>query len=341
MYISFTGTVSTAANTGLQQLKATALARRREGLRPGTQSNYMSSITLFLQFCAVYNIPFSSPVSQDLAAFTEFLLLGNRQTSTIKNYMSAVRAFNAWWEKDSVLHIFASHNWSLTRRGLTNTVRPTRITRTAVSIEDLSHLMTACDSHSQGPVLKCAISLAFFLYLRISNLAPKAGETFDHTRHSTGGDITETKDGYVFLLKWSKTRQHSHNTQQIPIPDLGDTPSNPLAAWRQYREAIGFFATHKAPLLLHTGPLAGRPVTIQGLRDQFASVLALARLRHKGYMFHSLRRGGASFSFQAGVPLQDIKEHGTWTSEAVHRYLVTSRPFNSTVVRAFTRELHV
>jgi hypothetical protein len=36
---------------------------------------------------------------------------------------------------------------------------------------------------------------------------------------------------------------------------------------------------------------------------------------------HSFRRGGASFAFQAGVPVEVIKLLGDWKSDAFFRYL--------------------
>ena len=37
--------------------------------------------------------------------------------------------------------------------------------------------------------------------------------------------------------------------------------------------------------------------------------------------FHSFRRSGGTFAVNANVPMQTIKSHGTWTSNAVWRYI--------------------
>ena len=43
---------------------------------------------------------------------------------------------------------------------------------------------------------------------------------------------------------------------------------------------------------------------------------------------------GASFCFQAGVPLEHIKKHGTWMSHAVDRYLLQHHAFQTPLAQA-------
>ena len=76
-------------------------------------------------------------------------------------------------------------------------------------------------------------------------------------------------------------------------------------------------------------------VTVPMLRIMMRRAAHLAGLSEFGYTPHSLRRGGASFSYLAGVPLDHIKFHGTWTSNAVEGYLVSQPRFNTPVAQAF------
>ena len=39
------------------------------------------------------------------------------------------------------------------------------------------------------------------------------------------------------------------------------------------------------------------------------------------FTFHSFRRSGATFAYNAHVSIQQIKRHGTWSSECVWRYI--------------------
>ena len=183
---------------------------------------------------------------------------------------------------------------------------------------------------------------SLFWYLRISNITPPSANKYDQSCHSTIADVVPTSDGLVFHLKWSKTRQHGVPVQQIPIPSLGNSPVCPVRAWQQYESEINHFGPPpNVPLLLSLLPTPGFVISAPAFRAQFRLLLQRANLGRFGYTPHSLRRGGASHSFQAGVPLQARKRHGTWVSNAVDLYLLSSPPFHTPVVRAFQRDLSV
>jgi integrase len=53
--------------------------------------------------------------------------------------------------------------------------------------------------------------------------------------------------------------------------------------------------------------------------------LAAKKLKfQQNITFHSLRRSAASLAFKAGVPLDQIKAQGFWSSEAIWSYIETS-----------------
>ena len=39
------------------------------------------------------------------------------------------------------------------------------------------------------------------------------------------------------------------------------------------------------------------------------------------YTFHAFRHSGASLAYKIDTPIKEIKEHGTWTSDCVWRYI--------------------
>lgn len=57
----------------------------------------------------------------------------------------------------------------------------------------------------------------------------------------------------------------------------------------------------------------------------FKSLFQLAGLDFRLYGSHSARRGGATAAFEAGVSVEMIKQHGSWQSNAVERYLRPSQ----------------
>ena len=115
----------------------------------------------------------------------------------------------------------------------------------------------------------------------------------------------------------------------IPLSSLSDQRICPVAAWDLYRHMLpGINPSKTTPLLLTTAPPIGKTISASTLRAMFHRATQIAGLSDRNYTPHSLRRGGASFCFQAGVPLEHIKKHGTWSSQAVDRYLLQHQAFH-------------
>ena len=183
---------------------------------------------------------------------------------------------------------------------------------------------------------KIALLFGFMGYLRVSNLAPNTITDFDKLRHTTWGDIWPSNYGIIFSLKWSKTRQCATNTVSIPLPALGESELCPLRAWREYSSRLtGVDITPETPILLSMVHPIGKPITVPVIREFMRRAAEAVGLSAQAYTPHSLRRGGASFSFNMGVPLEFIKFHGTWESNAVNAYLTGQPRFNTPVARAF------
>ena len=57
------------------------------------------------------------------------------------------------------------------------------------------------------------------------------------------------------------------------------------------------------------------------VRKVLSKINVALGLHPNHFTFHSFRRSGATFAFNAHVPIQDIKRQGTWTSECVWKYI--------------------
>ena len=326
---------------GIQTLNLyeAARKRRREAHRPGTRRNLAACQKLYLQFCLVYEVNILQPSTDDLAAFAEWLITANLAPSTIKNYLSAIKGLYLLWNIKPIIDIFESYAWSLTLRAIPFANRSPATVRPSMTFDHLLALVRVCSHPSTWP-LRVALSFGFLGYLRVSNLAPQTPSTFDQTRHTTWGDVVPTKDGIMLSLKWTKSRQTSDEAAPIPLPVILESEICPLSNWTEYVRRLAHLSpTHSTPLLLTTHPPVGRVITISALRALLRGAAEAAGLSHFHYTPHSLRRGGAAFSFSAGVPLEHIKYHGTWQSSAVDRYLQGTPRFHTPVAAAFASAL--
>ena len=76
-------------------------------------------------------------------------------------------------------------------------------------------------------------------------------------------------------------------------------------------------------------------ISASRFRAMFSGVVLATGLSGQGLMPHSLRRGGVTSSFLAGVPMAHIKTHGTWRSSAVEGYLLQAPRFDTQVANDF------
>ena len=236
----------------------------------------------------------------------------------------------------SVVKDVASPAWTLTLRAISYSAGPQPDHRSAVTKEDLIRLVAVCNTDPSLVPLRVALVFGFLGYLRISNMAPPTAQSFDATRYSSWAYVRPCKQGLLLDLKWTKTLQAQHRETTIPLTALLDQRICPVAAWNLYRHMLpGVIPSKTTPLLLTTAPPVGKTI----FRAMFHRATQAAGLTDKNYTPHSLRRGGASFCFQAGVPSEHIKKHGTWSSQAVDRYLLQHQAFQNPVAQAFRQEL--
>ena len=178
-----------------------------------------------------------------------------------------------------------------------------------------------------GTVVKFAILLGFYGMLRQSNLAPPNPKTFDPHRHTCRGDVFLHPPGLVILIKWSKCNQRRESQQVIPIAQM---PGHPLCPKQAYIDMLADTPNQdpNSPLLQIPGKPLGKsksPFTVSQLRVCFTTIMDSLCYNHKQYSLHSLRRGGATLAFKAGVSYIHIKRHGGWASDAFWQYITTAR----------------
>lgn len=168
-----------------------------------------------------------------------------------------------------------------------------------------------------------ACLVAFYSFFRKSNLLIPSIDVFDPLRHLCASDVEFTPDGVILSVRWSKVIQFQERTLHIPLPRIPDSvfcPSNAL---------LGLFIecpapSRPVPLFRYNEGKSCLPLTQPLFTDRLHSVLKTLGLPHDRYSNHSLRRGGASYALNCGLPVDLIKLQGDWKSNACERYLEPS-----------------
>ena len=173
--------------------------------------------------------------------------------------------------------------------------------------------MKTCGALEHPIVYKALYVFTYFSFLRMSNILPHSTTAYDFTRHISRGDIIFSQTGVTIIIKWSKTIQNRKDIRTISIPALGRSPLCPIAAITNLLHTYPgsdndplFRIYNKQRLLVLTDSMARKHL------KKISQILNL----HPHLTFHTFRKATSTWAFHHGVPLEHIKNHGTWKSDA-------------------------
>ena len=144
-----------------------------------------------------------------------------------------------------------------------------------------------------GPALQVCLTFGFFTMVRKSNLVPLSAAQFGPSLHTCRGDILMAPLGLQILVWWTKTHQSVGRAPVLPIPELPEHPTDPVAAYLLLLAASPTTSADQ-PLLtyLHWGccTMVTIPILSQALATLPQGLLYDTSL----FSLHSLCRGGAT-----------------------------------------------
>ena len=266
----------------------------------------------------------------------EFLRKNGFSQANISNYMAGIRAMY-------ILHglntsPFKDDRLSLFIKSLKINVPFAPKIHSMVSIELLDKIIMVCDHLPHPQVFKALYLFAFFSFLRQSNMLPHSPKQFDLTRHLTRGDLIFSKYSAVIIIKWSKTIQSRKNFTTITIPSLGSSPLCPIAALQAMYRAIPLGKNSPLFCCRTNGKVA--PLSDSTAQKHLKKISLFLNI-NPPLTFHAFRRSGTTWASVNGVPLQEIIHHGTWSSNAVWKYIQSAPLSSSAVSSTFHQHLQL
>lgn len=286
---------------------------------PSTLRTRNSQWTKFLDFCMDNNLAPLPALETTVARFLYYMSLSCTYT-TVNNYLSAIMVlhrffgFEANYRNSYYLELLLTGicSNSPAGRGPKDCLSPSQLKTmySNINFNDINHhTMWAC------------LILGFRSLLRKLNLVPVSAKDLTHVVRRS--DINFSSEGLRLTVRSSKTRKRNVNDLVIPV---SFTKSSPCFC------AASMLATHisRTPRpaddpLFYKIDKAGRWSPLL-YKDLLCFIKGLAKCIQKNPSdlgTHSMRRNGATFLSQIGVPLHEIKTVGDWKSLAVLAYLVT------------------
>ena len=297
--------------------------------RPSTVSARNGHFRTFLAFLTFLQLPIVINV-HNILIFLEYLHNNTISPKVIRNYLSSISALALHFNLDPRPTKYEMVLRFLRSISINSIFSPTP--RGIFSIEMLYHISLACDILPDPILYRSIFLLAYFGFLRMSNIAPHSLAAFDSSKHFLQQDLRFFPPGTHLIIKWTKTLQDnkSHHVIQIPsIQNIFLCPVRALQALLKSRPLLPSF-----PLFAHFSYPHHRVIDTH-IRNALKKVLAFKNFPLKGFGFNTFRRSGATFAFDYNVALQNIMAHGLWRSLAVWTYLQNASQAPSIIPTTF------
>ena len=316
-------------------LTSLATSRLTNAFCQSTKRAYATLFKTFLAFTIFLEWDIFQVTVFNLLCFLECLNYNKVKASLMANYLSAIKANFIVLGLD--VSIFQDVRIKYYQKAVQLSAPMNVKLKKVIDVPLLLQIIDQCNYTYMGQVFKPLYLLAFYSFLRMSNLVPHSMAAFSPLRHLAQGDVMYRKDKIVLLIKWSKTMQYAKDAKLITIPKIPGSPLCPVTAISNL-----LLLTPRAPNLpLFQYKVADSwvPLTDARVRRHLNLTLDRLGLADAGFTFHSFRRSGATFAFNNDVALQNIQRHGTWTSDCVWRYITDSVDCGEQVANMFRHKI--
>ena len=292
----------------------------------------------FHLFCTHFNFPFYPITKATYLTYLAFLSQSLKSFTSVKNYLSILSHINKSLGYSCAF--LADYDSRLANRAVRRLLGDFSARKYAMSVDILFLILRPFDAGNVFHTCMAALFLvAFFSFLRISNLVPRTLSDLSHHNplFLTRSSVRFSSRGAVLSVTRTKTLQFNQRILEIPLPLIHGSALCPVSALRIYLQRV-----HAAPNL----PLFGlyvndqyHPILAHHYTSFLKKVVSSLGLDPRNYSSHSFRRGGASFAFNNRAPTEFIKSHGDWLSDAYLIYLTMSPDEKFKILDSITTRL--
>ena len=253
-----------------------------------------------------------------ITLFAAYLIDSNKKSTTVKSYVSAIKAILAR------IHIDVNEDRCL----LKSLTRACKITKDTVTLRFpiqkgmlrilMKYTTQHFDSIGQLYLKTMYLALLSTMYYGLFRI----GELTDsqHTVKACDVQIGINKNKMLFILRSSKTHGKESQPQIIKISSNGQQhgKSCPFQLLNNYIDMRPLYVDSSENFFVF---LDGSLVHPQHFRDFLNTILELAGYDTSVYLSHSIRGGQSCDLFELGFLVETIKKLGRWKSNAVYAYL--------------------
>lgn len=286
-----------------------------------TWSTRQSQWKRFFKFCMDVE---AVPLPADVLTISRFLIhLGQTSKfSTVTNYLSAVNSLHRYYGYD--LDFRMNFIIRMILSGLRRILGGISVPKDPLTVSQLRRMYLCVKNTEYEELCWLAICFSFRTLLRKSNFLPDK-KTESHLL--TRGDVVFHHDCLIVNVNSTKTLIKGERVLKIPLLRTIDYTFDVYTRLKHH-----FLTTPSGleePLFLKRTSKGLEPLMYKDVLKKIKDLVNLIGLDPGNIGLHSLRRSGASFLHEIGVPLEDIRMAGDWRSMAVLLYLVN--PFSKKI----------
>ena len=152
----------------------------------------------------------------NILVFLEFLTRNNISHKVIKNYLSSISALASFYNLDPSGLSHPAVIRFIRSLSINSIFRPTP--RGVFDIKTMYDIFRLCDSLHDPHLFRAIFLVAFYEFLRMSNIAPHSARQFSPLVHFLRQDVIFAPPGAHLFLKWTKTLQDSRASHIVQIP---------------------------------------------------------------------------------------------------------------------------
>ena len=206
-----------------------------------------------------------------------------------------------------------------------------------ITVSLLKSFVKFSDHPVFGYSMKALYLTALFGFFRLATLVPNSVFEFDISRFPVVKDIVWALPGVHFVVKQLKTMQAMKVVCVVQLPILNDPLICPVIALQNLIKKL--MLKPSQPLFSYIQNDQPIPLGAPKARYLLSEAICKCSLSPRDFGFHAFSRSGASLAFDLQVPLQNIKSHGYWRSEAVWKYLTRTPKAAGVMTTTFQHKL--
>lgn len=237
--------------------------------------------------------------------------------ASISNYLSAVRTLH------QIAGVTVPEQNSLQSKiikGIRN--RQKRPVWQAVAITpDMLRAISKIVDMSDVVEMVCwvAVLMGFHCLLRASNLVLRSKATFDRQKNLVRSDFRIHNNIMLVHIRWAKTLQYRERKLLIPVIPFTEHALSAVEWFHHMIQKIP--APDSAPAFSVPNKGKLEPLTYNQLARCLRKWAEKALLDPEKMTSHCLRRGGASWLDEKGVPEKVVQAIGDWRTLAFKKYI--------------------